>query len=64
VTLDVEFEGEGKDPWGGTRISFSADTKIDRRDFGLTWNRALETGGLLVGNDIRIHLEAQAVAAG
>jgi polyisoprenoid-binding protein YceI len=64
VTLDVEFEGEGKDPWGGTRISFSADTKIDRRDFGLTWNKALETGGLLVGNDIRIHLEAQAVAAG
>jgi polyisoprenoid-binding protein YceI len=62
VTLDAEFEGEGKDPWGGTRVSFSADTKIDRRDFGLTWNKALETGGLLVGNDIRIHLEAQAVA--
>ncbi|HET8632508.1 MAG TPA: YceI family protein [Gemmatimonadales bacterium] len=63
VTLDVEFEGEGKDPWGGTRVSFSADTKIDRRDFGLTWNKALETGGVLVGNDIRIHIEAQAVAA-
>jgi polyisoprenoid-binding protein YceI len=63
VTLTVEFEGEGKDPWGGTRVSFSADTKIDRRDFGLTWNKALEAGGVLVGNEIRIHIEAQAVAA-
>ena len=62
VTLSVEFEGEGKDPWGGTRISFSADTTIDRREFGLTWNQALEAGGMLVGNDIAIHLEAQAVA--
>lgn len=62
VTLDVEFEGEAKDPWGGTRVSFSAETKIDRRDFGLTWNKALEAGGVLVGNDIRIHIEAQAVA--
>jgi polyisoprenoid-binding protein YceI len=63
VALKVEFEGEAKDPWGGTRVSFSADAKIDRRDFGLTWNKALEAGGVLVGNDIRIHIEAQAVAA-
>jgi polyisoprenoid-binding protein YceI len=63
VTLTVEFEGEGKDPWGGTRVSFSGDTKIDRREFGLTWNKALEAGGVLVGNEIRIHIEAQAVAA-
>jgi polyisoprenoid-binding protein YceI len=62
VTLTVEFEGEGKDPWGGTRVSFSADTKIDRREFGLTWNKALEAGGVLVGNEIHIHIEAQAVA--
>lgn len=62
VTLQVEFEGKGKDPWGGTRISFSADTMIDRQDFGLTWNKVLEAGGMLVGNDLRIHLEAQAVA--
>ncbi|HEU4760727.1 MAG TPA: YceI family protein, partial [Gemmatimonadales bacterium] len=62
VTLTVEFEGEGKDPWGGTRVSFSADTKLDRREFGLTWNKALEAGGVLVGNEIRIHIEAQAVA--
>jgi polyisoprenoid-binding protein YceI len=61
VELDVEFEGHGLDPWGGERISFSADTKIDRREFGLTWNQALETGGVLVGNDIRIHLDIQLV---
>ncbi|HEU6452260.1 MAG TPA: YceI family protein [Gemmatimonadaceae bacterium] len=61
VVLDATYEGRGRDPWGGERVSFSADTKIDRRDFGLTWNAALETGGVLVGNDLRIHIEAQAV---
>jgi polyisoprenoid-binding protein YceI len=64
VTLDAVYEGTGKDPWGGERVSFSATTKIDRREFGLTWNQALETGGLLVGNDIKISLEVQAVATG
>jgi len=44
-------------------VSFAAQTKIDRRDFGLTWNAALETGGVLVSNDIRIEIEAQAVRA-
>lgn len=61
VTLDVEYEGHGLDPWGGERISFSAETKIDRRDYGLTWNQALETGGVLVGNEIRIELDVQLV---
>jgi polyisoprenoid-binding protein YceI len=61
VTLDATYEGAGKDPWGGDRVSFSADTKIDRRDFGLVWNVGLETGGVLVSHEIRIHLEAQAV---
>lgn len=61
AVLDATFEGRARDPWGGERVSFSADTKIDRRDFGLTWNSALETGGVLVGNEIRIHIEAQAV---
>ena len=61
VTLDATYEGAGKDPWGGERVSFSADTKIDRRDFGLVWNVGLEAGGVLVGHEIRIHLEAQAV---
>jgi polyisoprenoid-binding protein YceI len=64
ITLDVEFGGEGKDPWGGTRASFSAHGKFDRRDFGLTWNVALETGGILVSNDVKINIEAQAVLAG
>ena len=61
VTLDATYEGAGRDPWGGDRVSFSADTKIDRRDFGLVWNVGLEAGGVLVSNEIRIHLEAQAV---
>lgn len=61
VTLDATFEGAGKDPWGNEKASFSASTKVDRREFGLTWNAALETGGVLVSNDIRISIEAQAV---
>ena len=61
VTLDATYEGSGKDPWGGERVSFSADTRIDRRDFGLVWNVGLEAGGVLVGHEIKIHLEAQAV---
>ena len=63
VTLEVTDEGRGRDPWGGTRASFSAVTKIDRRDFGLTWNAPLETGGVLVANDVKITLEVQAVLA-
>ena len=63
VVLDTTYEGRGKDPWGGERVSFSADTKIDRREFGLTWNAALETGGVLVSNDIKLHVEVQAVKA-
>jgi polyisoprenoid-binding protein YceI len=63
LTLEVTFEGRGKDPWGGERVSFSATGKIDRREFGLTWNQAMETGGILVGNDIKIAIEAQAVRA-
>lgn len=61
VTLDVQFEGKTKDPWGGERVGFSGTGKIDRRDFGLTWNQALEAGGVVVGNEIKITLEVQAV---
>jgi polyisoprenoid-binding protein YceI len=61
VTLDTTYEGRGKDPWGGERLSFNATTKIDRRDFGLTWNQALEAGGILVSNDIKLTIDAQAV---
>jgi polyisoprenoid-binding protein YceI len=63
ITLDVEFEGTGKDPWGGERVGFSAKGKFDRRDFGLTWNQALETGGVVVGNEIKISLEVEAIKA-
>ncbi len=61
VGLDVTFAGRGRDPWGGERAGFSAETTIDRREFGLTWNQALELGGVLVGNDVRILLEVEAV---
>jgi polyisoprenoid-binding protein YceI len=63
VTLDVTYEGKGIDPWGGERLGFSADAKIDRREFGLTWNQALEAGGVLVSNDIKLHIDAQLVRA-
>jgi len=64
----VRFAVEGptppaKDPWGNTRIGLSASTKINRKDFGLTWNAALETGGILVGDDVTITLDAQFVKA-
>jgi polyisoprenoid-binding protein YceI len=61
VTLDCVYEGTGTDPWGGTRAGVRATTEIDRRDWGLKWNQALETGGVLVANKVRIEIEAQAV---
>ena len=61
VALDVTSEGRGKDPWGGERAAFSAKTAIKRSDFGLTWNQALETGGFLVGDEVKIALEIQTV---
>ena len=65
VTREVEMAvvetGRGVDPWGQERIGFSAETSIDRRDFGLTWNQALEAGGVLVGTEVKILLEIQAI---
>ena len=61
VTLEVTFEGVGKDPWGKQRSGFAARTEIDRREWGLRWNQALEAGGVLVANSVRIEIEAQAV---
>ena len=63
VSLDVEYGGRGKDPWGNLKSGAEATATIDRRDFGLVWNQALETGGILVGNDIRIEIQVQAVRA-
>lgn len=64
VTLDAEFAGRAKDPWGGERAGFSATTRIDRKDFGLTWNQVLEAGGILVGDDVDITIEVEAKRAG
>ncbi len=61
VVLDAEFAGTGKDPWGNERAGFSARTSLDRREFGLAWNAALETGGLLVGEKVEISIELEAV---
>jgi polyisoprenoid-binding protein YceI len=68
VTRQVIFSVEGptppaKDPWGNTRVAVSATTKINRKDFGLGWNSALETGGLLVGEEVTITLDVQFVKA-
>jgi polyisoprenoid-binding protein YceI len=61
IALECLEEGRGGDPWGGERMAFSASATVDRRDFGLRWSQALETGGLVVGNDVRISLEVQFV---
>ena len=68
ITRKVVFAVEGptppaKDPWGNSRIAVSAVTKINRKDFGLTWNAALETGGILVGDEVTITLDVQFVKA-
>ncbi len=64
VELDVEKLGEGIDPWGNQRFGFRGETRVNRKDFGLTWNQALETGGVLVGDEVRISVEGQAIEAG
>lgn len=62
VTFEAEVSGQGKDPFGpGERIAFEAKTKIKRSAFGLTWNNALETGGVAVGDDVEITLDVEAV---
>ena len=61
VTLVVEYAGQAKSPWGTTSAGFSASTKINRKDWGLTWNQALETGGVLVGDEINIDIEIEIV---
>ncbi len=61
VTLDVEHHGGGKDPWGNEKTGFSAKTSINRKDYGLTWNQVLETGGVLVGEKIEIEIDVEAV---
>lgn len=61
VVLDAQFSGPATDPWGNVRYGLSASTTINRTDFGLTWNQALETGGVLVGEDVRIEIGTQVI---
>ncbi len=61
VVLDTEYSGQSKSPWGTTSAGFSATTKINRKDWNLVWNVALETGGMLVGEDIKINIELEIV---
>lgn len=63
VTLAVDDLGRAKDPWGNERVAFEAKGSIDRKDFGLKWNQALETGGVLVGEKVDLSIEVQAVLA-
>jgi polyisoprenoid-binding protein YceI len=61
VTFEVEYLGREKDPWGNYRAGFSATTKLNRKDFGLTWNKVLESGGMMVGDDVEVSLQIEAV---
>ena len=61
IVLDCEYQGRGTDPWGKTRAGFSFRTEIDRREWGLKWNQAIETGGVLVANRVRVEGEVQFV---
>jgi len=63
VVLNAEVLGGGKDPWGNERLGFQATTSLNRKDFGLNWNQALEAGGVLVGEKIEISLDVQAIKA-
>jgi len=61
VTLNAEFLGENKDPWGQTKVGFEITGKLMRKDFGLTWNAALEGGGVLVSDEVKLHMNVQLV---
>ena len=61
VPLDVEYGGQGKDPWGNQRVGFTATASLNRKDFGLVWNQALETGGVLVADRVDVEIELQAI---
>ncbi|MGH7197191.1 MAG: YceI family protein [Candidatus Omnitrophota bacterium] len=61
IVLDVEIYGVAKDPWGNTRASFTVTTSLNRKDYGLAWNKTLETGQLLVGEEVKITLEVEGI---
>jgi polyisoprenoid-binding protein YceI len=61
ITLTVHQGGRGRDPWGGERVGYSTTTRINRKDFGLNWNQALETGGVLVGDQVTVSVDLELV---
>jgi polyisoprenoid-binding protein YceI len=61
VTLNVHAGGQVRDPWGGERVGYSATTRINRKDFGLNWNQVLETGGVLVGDEVKVSVDLELV---
>jgi polyisoprenoid-binding protein YceI len=63
VVLDAQYLGSAKDPWGNQRFGFHAETKINRKDFGMAWNEVVEAGGVLVGDEVEISLDVEAVPA-
>ena len=63
VVLEAEFLGSGKDPWGNQRYGFHGETKVNRKDFGMAWNEVIEAGGVLVGDEVEIVLDVEAVPA-
>jgi polyisoprenoid-binding protein YceI len=63
VVLIGTFNGVTKDPWGNTRAGFTADGKLNRKDFGMVWNKTLDTGGLVVGDEVQIHLDIECIKA-
>lgn len=63
ITLIGNFNGVNKDPWGNTRAGFTAEGKINRKDFGINWNKALDNGGLIVGNEVLIKLDVECIKA-
>lgn len=63
VAFELEFDGVGQDPWGNTKAGFSASATINRKDFGIEWNAPLETGGVLVGEQVRIEIDAEIAKA-
>jgi polyisoprenoid-binding protein YceI len=64
VVLDAELTGRGKDPWGGDRVGFHLEGKLNRKDWGLGWNQVLEAGGVLVGETVELDIELQVKASG
>jgi polyisoprenoid-binding protein YceI len=63
ITLEASFNGEGKDPQGNRRVSFEAQTKLNRKDYDLTWNQALEAGGFILGDEVKLEIGVEAVPA-